>query len=79
MICLNKNLLYIIVLLIPITIISFFYRETNFNMAENNQQTVDDNKTITINDNNENLSIDLEEYIIGVVAGEMPAIFEEEA
>ncbi len=79
MIFLTKNLLYIIVLLIPITIISFFLKETNFNMEENNQQSVDNKQEVTINKNNEETNLELEEYIIGVVAGEMPALFEEEA
>lgn len=75
----NKNLLYIVVLLIPITIISFFYKETNFNMEKNNKQSVDKSQEITINKDNENINLELEDYIIGVVAGEMPALFEEEA
>ena len=75
----NKNLLYIIVLLIPITIISFFFKETNFNMEKNNKQSVDDKQIVKVEKDNEELSIDIEDYVIGVVAGEMPALFEEEA
>ncbi len=75
----NKNLLYIVVLLIPITIISFFFKETNFNMEKNNKQSVDELQEVTVSKDNENLNLELEEYIIGVVAGEMPALFHEEA
>lgn len=51
-------------------------------MPENNssedKQSVDKNNiTVNLEKNNEN--IDLEEYVIGVVAGEMPALFENEA
>ena len=75
----NKNLLYIVVLLIPITIISFFFKETNFNMEKNNKQSVDESQEVTVSKDNEKFNLELEEYIIGVVAGEMPALFHEEA
>ena len=71
MILLNKKLLIIVIVLIPITIISFFHKETNFIM--------DKNIIIKVNKDNELLEIPLEEYVIGVVGGEMPASFEEEA
>ena len=67
----NKKLLIIVIVLIPITIISFFHKETNFIM--------DKNIIIKVNKDNELLEIPLEEYVIGVVGGEMPASFEEEA
>ncbi len=71
----NKRLLYILVSLVPISIISFFFKETNFIMQEN-KHNVD---KIMVNIEDKGLSLDLEEYIIGVVAGEMPALFHEEA
>lgn len=71
MILLNKKLLIIVIVLIPITIISFFHKETNFIMEKN--------IIIKVNKDNELLEIPLEEYVIGVVGGEMPASFEEEA
>lgn len=73
----NKLLTLITILLIPITIISFKKNETNFIMEENKHNV--DNIKVNIVKNNEKISIPIEEYIIGVVAGEMPALFEEEA
>lgn len=71
MIHLNKKLLLILVVLIPLTIISFNKKETNFIMAENNN--------INVVYNSEVINMPLEEYVIGVVAAEMPALFEVEA
>ena len=71
----NKKLIYILVVLIPIVIISFFFKETNFIMQKN-KHNVD---KVKVNLENTDIEIDIEEYIIGVVAGEMPALFEEEA
>ena len=73
MILLNKKLLLIVILLIPITIISFTNRKTNFYLAE--KQSYD----INIKINNNTITVPLEEYLIGVVAGEMPASFQLEA
>ena len=73
----NKKLIVILVVLIPISIISFFFKETNFIMQENKQNV--DNIKVQVKTLEKTLSIELEEYIIGVVAGEMPALFEEEA
>lgn len=73
----NKKLIYTLVLLIPITIISFFYKETNFIMQKNKQYV--DKYQVNVETNDKLLTINLEEYIIGVVAGEMPALFHEEA
>lgn len=71
----KKKLIYILVVLIPITIISFLFKETNFIMQKNKHNV---NK-VKVNLDTKNIEIDIEEYIIGVVAGEMPALFEEEA
>ena len=73
----NKKLIYLLVLLIPLTIISFFYKETNFIMQENKQNV--DKYQINIETTGKLLTVDIEDYIIGVVAGEMPASFYEEA
>ncbi len=72
----NKKLLVITVLLIPITIISFFFKETNF-YVEKSASPEPIYVPVEINDEIKN--IELEEYITGVVAGEMPALFEEDA
>ena len=72
------NKLYIIILiLIPIFLLSIIYKvkkQTNF--EKNNEENM---IKVNINKNNVVKEIDLEEYIIGVVAGEMPASFEKEA
>lgn len=73
----NKILFVIVVLMIPFVVVSFFKdeksEETNFLLPKKEDITV----KILRNDVVETL--DLEEYIIGVVAGEIPASFEEEA
>lgn len=73
----NKKLIYTLVILIPITIISFFFKETNFIMQKNKQSV--DKYQVNIDTTDKLLTVELEEYIIGVVAGEMPALFSEEA
>ncbi len=73
----NKKLIYTLVILIPITIISFHKKETNFIMQENQQNV--DKYQINVETTDKLLTINIEEYIIGVVAGEMPALFQEEA
>ncbi len=73
----NKKLIYTLVILIPITIISFFIKGTNFIMQKNKQSV--DKYQINVETTDKLLTIDIEEYIIGVVAGEMPALFQEEA
>ena len=73
----NKKLIYTLVILIPITIISFFFKETNFIMQKNKQSV--DKYHVNIDTTDKLLTVELEEYIIGVVAGEMPASFSEEA
>jgi len=74
---LNKKLIYTLVLLIPITIISFFIKETNFIVQKNKHDV--DKYIINIETTDNLLKVKLEDYIIGVVAGEMPALFHEEA
>ena len=71
----NIILMLITIILIPIAVISFNKNETNFNLPKK------DNIKITLKNvnNNKVTNIDLEEYVIGVVAAEMPASFHEEA
>lgn len=82
----KKNLLlYItILILIPIFVVSIMYKSLNDNELKKENTTTTTSTTtssitIKINKNNEIKEINLEEYIIGVVAGEMPASFETEA
>lgn len=69
----NRNLIIAVIFLSVIAILSSFdKKETVF---------LNEEKTVTIknNETKEEKSLELEEYIIGVVAGEMPASFEIEA
>jgi len=77
-------LLYILVLiLIPTFVVSIIYKSMNSSVnnetKKNKSANTETKINIKINKNNEVIEIDLEEYIIGVVAGEMPASFEMEA
>jgi len=77
---LNKKLTYLSLALLPITIISFLLKEANFIMEEkDNKQNVVESKTINVSLSDKNTTLELEEYVIGVVAGEMPALFDIEA
>lgn len=73
-----KKMLISIVLLTSIFIISFSNKETNFIMPKN-KVVLDKNSFVDIDYQNKHLKIPIEEYIIGVVAAEMPASFETEA
>lgn len=73
----QKKLIILIIILIPITIISFFFKETNFIMPKQNEKQ--SSIKIPIKTSNDVFTLELEDYIIGVVAGEMPALFEDEA
>lgn len=69
----NRNLIIVVIFLSVIAILSSFdKKETVF---------LNEEKTVTIknNETKEEKNLELEEYIIGVVAGEMPASFEIEA
>ena len=75
----NKILLIIAVSMLPIAVISFSWSkssETNFNLPEKPKS---ENITVNVLIDGEIQTLDLEEYIVGVVAGEMPASFNEEA
>ena len=69
----NKRLLIIAVLLIPIAVISFREKETNFSLLQ------EPNVIVRLKINGEIRELPLEEYLVGVVAAEMPALFHEEA
>ncbi|MBQ3020841.1 MAG: stage II sporulation protein D [Bacilli bacterium] len=71
----KKNVLYFAVLiLIPLFVVSILYKTLINENKKNSKEYL-----IKISKNNEVLEIPLENYIIGVVAGEMPASFEVEA
>ena len=72
----NKYLLNLVFVLFIIAVISFKYKdvETNFNLEKKEKEI-----TVKVLVNNEVKTLNLEDYIIGVVAGEMPASFEMEA
>ncbi len=72
----NKYLLNLVFVFLIIAVISFKYKdvETNFNLEKKEKEI-----TVKVLVNNEVKTLNLEDYIIGVVAGEMPASFEMEA
>ena len=69
----NKYLIVIIIILSVVAIISSPPKKTAYFDDEEIKVTIKDNVT------NEYTNLNLEEYIIGVVAGEMPASFEMDA
>lgn len=71
----NRILMLVTLILVPIAVISFKKNETNFNLAKKEDISL----KLKDVDNNEVINIELEEYLIGVVAAEMPAVFSEEA
>lgn len=82
----NKPLLYIILALLPIALVSFTFKddETNFNLEKKEADesiVIPEEKEATIRILTKGTveELPLEEYIIGVVAGEMPASFDLEA
>jgi len=89
----KQLLLYITTLiLIPIFVISLFYNSIKKEMIEepiktstkqpittSKKELLESDIKIKINKNNQVKELNLEEYIVGVVAGEMPASFEIEA
>lgn len=70
----NRYLLILILILSIIAISSFWKEKTTF--CDNSE---DMNIVIKNKDTDEEKEINLEEYVIGVIAGEMPASFDEEA
>ena len=74
-------LLMIILVSIPLLVTNFFY---SFDYKKREYGTISNEKNKTINvrvlkSDNSIININLEEYLIGVLAGEMPLSFEEEA
>ena len=68
MICIKK-LILVLIFLLPISISSFIFKTTFFNEPQN----------VIVHIKDKNLYLDLEDYIFGVVAAEMPALFQDEA
>ena len=86
----NKTLSIIAVAMFPFVVISFVFKkdETNFHMNEffgpeipkiSEEVTKDKAFSVKVLVNGETETMNLEEYVVGVVAGEMPASFEMEA
>ena len=67
----NKILLLICFILLVIYIMSFYKKETHFSLSEPTMVKLKISDSI--------VDLELEEYIIGVVAAEMPALYEIEA
>lgn len=75
----NKILLGIVVLLVPFVVISFKKDKTNFYLDEKKEEEKIIFVKVKNTSTNEIMEIDLEEYLVGVVAAEMPASFHDEA
>lgn len=69
-----KKLILIILFLLPISICSFLLKKKAVFFSEKPKHN-----TVIINVKEKNLHLDLEDYVVGVVAGEMPALFQDEA
>ncbi len=69
----NRNLVIAVIILTIIAILSSFDKKETVFLNEEKKVTIKNNETT------EEKELELEEYIIGVVAGEMPASFEVEA
>lgn len=77
-----KNLILIIIFLVPIYISSFKVKETTFFNNDTSKvisKTNKNSKTVIVHVKDKDLYLDLEDYVTGVVAAEMPALFDEEA
>lgn len=75
----NKILFCIVLFLVPFAVISFKKDKTNFYLQENHKKSQDIIVKIKNSETNEIKELPLEEYIVGVVASEMPASFCDEA
>lgn len=85
----NKKLFIVILFLIPLVVISFICKDkTNFYLKETpiieeqlmNEDLLQEQEiTIKLKDNDKIIDINLEDYVIGVVACEMPASYDMEA
>jgi stage II sporulation protein D len=77
-----KKLILIIIFLVPIYISSFKVKETTFfnnNTSKLYGKTNNNSKTVIVHVKDKDLYLDLEDYVSGVVAAEMPVLFDEEA
>ncbi len=77
-----KKLILIIIFLVPIYISSFKVKETTFfnnDTSKEISKTNKNSKTVIVYVKDKDLYLDLEDYVTGVVAAEMPALFDEEA
>lgn len=77
-----KKLILIIIFLVPIYISSFKVKETTFFNNDTSKvisKTNKNSKTVIVHVKDKDLYLDLEDYVTGVVAAEMPALFDEEA
>lgn len=77
-----KKLILIIIFLVPIYISSFKVKETTFFNNDTSKvisKTNKNSKTAIVHVKDKDLYLDLEDYVTGVVAAEMPALFDEEA
>lgn len=72
----NKILVSISLILLVITIYS--YTKTDKSPIEKNKKQ-DNQQNVVLNYKGNTINLDLETYLIGVISGEMPASFEEEA
>ena len=72
-----KKLILISLFLLPISISSFKYKKTTFFISDENIQKKDNTVIVHIKD--KDLYLDLEDYVVGVVSAEMPALFNDEA
>lgn len=79
----NKKLFFVVLLLLPITIFSFnFSKKKEQKKEEYSEVLAEQSKkqqTVVLIYNENSLTLPLEDYVVGVVAAEMPASFELEA
>ena len=71
-----KKLILFILLLIPISISSFKLKKTTF---FKDKEEINEVNTYIVHISDKDLYLDLEDYVFGVVASEMPALFNDEA
>ena len=72
-----KKLFLIILLLIPVYISSFYFKKAVF--LNSKDETKKNDNPVIVHIQDKDLYLDLEDYVLGVVASEMPALFNDEA
>jgi stage II sporulation protein D (peptidoglycan lytic transglycosylase) len=72
-----KNAIFIIatIIILPYVITTIFEGGVNFAKEETENET----KSVIVNDNNVTMELDMEQYIIGVLASQIPITYEKEA